>query len=32
MELAWLLIVAGAFFVSGYRFGESLAETAAKSA
>jgi hydrogenase-4 component B len=30
MELAWLLVVAGAFFVRGYRFGEPLAETAAK--
>ncbi len=32
MELAWLLIVGGAFFIRGYRFGEPLAETAAKIA
>ena len=30
MELAWLLVVAGAFFVRGYEFGEPLAATAAK--
>ncbi|HMA53818.1 MAG TPA: proton-conducting transporter membrane subunit, partial [Acidobacteriota bacterium] len=30
MELAWLLVVGGAFFVEGYRFGEPLAETAVK--
>ncbi len=30
MELAWLLVVAGAFFVDGYEFGEPLAEIAAK--
>ena len=30
MELAWLLIVTGAFFVQGYEFGEPLAEIAAK--
>jgi formate hydrogenlyase subunit 3/multisubunit Na+/H+ antiporter MnhD subunit len=30
MELAWLLVVAGAFFVDGYKFGEPLAATAAK--
>jgi hydrogenase-4 component B len=32
MELAWLLVVGGAFFVRDYRFGEPLAETAAKIA
>ena len=32
MELAWLLVVGGAFFVNGYRFGEPLAETAGKIA
>lgn len=32
MELAWLLVVGGAFFVRGYRFGEPLAETAGKIA
>ncbi len=30
MELAWLLVVAGAFFVRGYEFGEPLAGVAAK--
>ncbi len=30
MEMAWLLVVAGAFFVRGYEFGEPLAATAAK--
>ena len=30
MELAWFLVVAGAFFVQGYEFGEPLAEIAAK--
>ena len=30
MELAWLLVLAGAFFVDGYRFGEPLAGVAAK--
>ena len=30
MELAWVLVVAGAFFVAGYTFGEPLAATAAK--
>ena len=30
MELAWLLVVVGAFFVRDYRFGEPLAETAVK--
>ena len=30
MELAWLLVVVGAFFVRGYEFGEPLAATAAK--
>jgi len=29
MELAWLLVVAGAFFVRGYEFGAPLAEIAA---
>jgi hydrogenase-4 component B len=30
MELAWLLVVAGAFFVDGHKFGEPLAATASK--
>ena len=30
MELAWLLVVAGAFFVRGYEFGEPLAEVTSK--
>ncbi len=30
MEIAWLLVTAGAFFVDGYEFGEPLAEVAAK--
>jgi hydrogenase-4 component B len=30
MELAWLLVVGGAFFAKGYRFGEPLAEVGAK--
>ncbi len=30
MELAWFLVVAGAFFVQGYEFGEPLSEIAAK--
>jgi hydrogenase-4 component B len=30
MELAWLLVVAGTFFVDGYRFGEPLAGIALK--
>lgn len=30
MELAWVLVVGGAFFVGGYRFGEPLADIAAK--
>lgn len=32
MELAWLLVAGGAFFAEGYRFGEPLAETAARLA
>lgn len=30
MELAWLLVVAGAFFVKGYEFGDPLTAIAAK--
>ena len=30
MELAWALVVGGAFFVRGYRFGEPLTEVGAK--
>jgi hydrogenase-4 component B len=30
MELAWLLVVSGAFFARGYTFGEPLAELGAK--
>ena len=29
MELAWLLVVGGTFFVNGYKFGQPLAEIAA---